>query len=80
MRAFHLAVLRGMPRINEVMHDAALTAQAIKRVDSLHRHIAPFVCANVPIGESRVIISLHAGNCMRKSSEHIPEKYDGILR
>ena len=74
MRSFNLAVLRGLPRIDEKVNDLIPVAKCVKRMHSLGHSVQPLVCPRVAVGEDEPIISFDRLDGMRESSHHVFQK------
>ena len=71
------AVLRGLAWIDEEVCDALARAEAVERVQGLHGHTASSVGTEVSVGESRMVVGLHAGDGVREASNDFLQEVDG---
>ena len=62
MRSFHGSILRGLPRIDEVVNDSIGRTKLIKNVKCFDCRVGTLVGAEIVVGERRVVVGLDTGD------------------
>ena len=74
MASFDSPLLLGFARIDEVMDDAVVPAEYIKRMKGFDRHIASFVGAKVVVGKHASVVGLDCEYPVGESCNHFLEE------
>ena len=77
MRSFNLAVLRGLPRIDEIVDETVSFARDVKRMQAWRQRIGALPVSRVVVGEDASVVRLDALNMEWCFEEKLLKEYHG---